>query len=153
MPIKGPQGANNLIQWLKWWILEFSHFLLHFASDSTRTHYPGSEPSSLCSFLTLHALQRINKHQFQCLLVWPAQPQESGLKYNPLNVWSNLCSNRSILDFWFYNVYRYHGFVLYILGIFEPYHSRNHWPCDTPRDILWTIIKHVFTVYRRVDSY
>jgi hypothetical protein len=80
LPIKGPQGANNLIQWLKWWIrwiLEFSHFLLHCASDSTQTHYPGSEPTSLCSFLTLHALQRINKHQFQCLLVWPAQPQGS----------------------------------------------------------------------------
>jgi hypothetical protein len=39
LPIKGPQGANNLIQWLKWWIrwiLEFSHFLLHCASDSTQ---------------------------------------------------------------------------------------------------------------------
>jgi hypothetical protein len=54
------------------WVVFYSASSLKQQCRSTRTHYPDSEPTSLCSFsLMLHAYQRSNKYQFYSLWLDP----------------------------------------------------------------------------------
>ena len=64
---------------------------------STRTHYPDSEPTSLCSFsIILRAWQRSNKYQFYRSLVWPdrgSNPRSTALYANHYTTDAVLCSS------------------------------------------------------------
>jgi hypothetical protein len=71
-------------------LVEFFIVLTHWwTCRPTRTHYPDSEPTSLCSFfLMLYSLQRSNKYQFYSL-VWPdrgSNPPSSALETSTLTI-------------------------------------------------------------------
>ena len=59
---------HNMLSWIFFIMLDHWLNSLHIDMSPTRTHYPDSEPTCLCSFsLMLHVKWRSNKYQFYSL--------------------------------------------------------------------------------------